>query len=742
MASQALPTLEGDFNVPVLLVAYSNTDSAATAALLPRDTMQFRLFGTHDPTVCAPITCYSVHSYYDEISQGTLSMNGTVLDWVQVGSPDTFYEGPPSCNGLGSCGHVNLLISEAVFAADPLIDWGQFDNDGPDNVPNSGDDDGYVDALVIMHPEVDGACGGVELQAADNIWAHRSTVIGVTTSDTAFVDSLPRIKVRDYIIQGGQGGDGGCDAGEPAAMGIVAHETGHLWWLPDLYDTSFKTAGIGDWGLMGTGNFKEVNRPAHMMAWSRGELGWVTEVVIADDTTMEISPIEESDTAFVLPIPGTNEYFVLENRQRIGSDGDLWGNGLLIWHIDTVLVKLRGPPFFNFVNVTQPHGIVLEQADGRDDLSSDPNSRGDDGDPFPGSLNRTRFGPNTNPSSRNNAGERTGILVDSITQVSPGGPIRIAIVFTRPTVVMASDTLARIAFDSIETNRFVDFLANGDSHTLSIDAVQTTLDSLRRFTWLSWSNGGAREHTFTSSAKGDTIVADVDTDFWLEAKPSGPGGSVVAVQPVDPTGEFLDSGTPVTLVAELTDSSYLFEGWTGTVTSANDTLMITMSSPHVLTALFGAPLVVDAPTAPAGVMGAFYSHQLVASGGLGTFSWARVAGTLPPGVSLLGTGLLSGIPTDTGTFTFDTEVVSGSQRDTVTVGIAVTPPTLALDDVVDDILGVTDKLSPQERTFLDLIGNQNGVFDVGDFLAWVESTGQMAALMQSSRAAELVRGKP
>ena len=56
MASQALPTLDGDFNVPVLLVAYSNTDSAAIAALLPRDTMQFRLFGTHDPTVCAPIT--------------------------------------------------------------------------------------------------------------------------------------------------------------------------------------------------------------------------------------------------------------------------------------------------------------------------------------------------------------------------------------------------------------------------------------------------------------------------------------------------------------------------------------------------------------------------------------------------------------------------------------------------------------------------------------------------------------
>ncbi len=744
MSGVGMPVVSGDLNMPVLLVVYANTDSAATALNMSRDTMQFRLFGTHDPNSCSPLPCYSVNSYYDEISAGNISVNGTVVDWVRVGSDDTFYEGGPECNGLGSCGHVNILISEAVFAADSLIDFGQFDNDGPDNIPNSIDDDGYVDALVIIHPEIDGACGGVVSAAADNIWAHRSVVLGVASSDSSNSPAGGTVRIRDYIIQGGQGGNQGCTANEPQSMGIVAHETGHVWWLPDLYDTSLRTGGIGDWGLMSTGNFNEPNRPAHMMAWSRAKLGWITEVLISDDTTMEISPIEVSDTAFVLPIAGTNEYFLLENRQRIGSDAELWGPGLLVWHIDSVLVDLRSPPplFINFVNATQPHGIVLEQADGRDDLSSGPNSRGDAADPFPGSLNRTRFGPTSNPNSDTNAGVESGILIDSIAEVAPSGPIRVAIVFSRRTLITASDTFARFDFDSVPTTRVDDFLDNGDTHTLSMDAVQVTPDSLRRLTWLSWSNAQTREHAFTSSAKGDTIVADVDTDYWLQAIPSGPGGSVVAVQPVDPTGEFLDSGTTVTLVAELIDSSYLFEGWTGTVTSANDTLMITMNLPHVLTALFGAPLIVDAPTAPGGVMGASYSHQLVASGGLGTFSWTRVTGTIPPGVSLFGTGLLSGILTDTGTFTFDAEVASGSQRDTVTVGIAVTPPTLALDDVVDDILGVTDKLSPQERTFLDLIGNQNGVFDVGDFLAWVESTGQMAALMQSSRAAELVRGKP
>ena len=35
---------------------------------------------------------------------------------------------------------------------DGTIDWGQFDNDGPDGIPNSGDDDGFVDVLAVMHP--------------------------------------------------------------------------------------------------------------------------------------------------------------------------------------------------------------------------------------------------------------------------------------------------------------------------------------------------------------------------------------------------------------------------------------------------------------------------------------------------------------------------------------------------------------------------------------------------------------
>lgn len=47
-----------------------------------------------------------------------------------------------------------------------------------------------------------------------------------------------------------------------------------------------------------------------------------------------------------------------------------------------------------------------------------------------------------------------------------------------------------------------------------------------------------------------------------------------------------------------------------------------------------------------------YSRQLSATGVYGTVSWSKSQGTLPPGLSLSATGLLSGTPTTTGTYNF------------------------------------------------------------------------------------------
>lgn len=712
----------GDLRVPVFLVMYANTDSAVLQSTVPRQALADRLYGTN------PAPPYSIHTYYRELSKDRLLVTGTVFDWKRVSGPESRYEG--GCNGLCGSADIAGMIRELVQAHDDSVDYGLFDNDGPDGIPNSGDDDGVVDAIVLMHPEVDGACKNVNSAAENNVWAHRWSYRGRTgttlsTTDTSRSVSGPRtIQVNDYIIQGGQGGDGGCTGAQPQAMGVVAHETGHIFGLPDLYDTGGSTAGIGHWGLMGSGNWNKPHRPAHLEAWSRARLGWVSEVLVAADTTLRITPVQISDTAYVVPIAGSNEYFLLENRQQLGSDSALHAPGLLVWHVDSVLMRIRG----NSVNASMPHALSLEQADGRNDMLGAAAHRGDDGDPYPGTTVNREFGPRTIPSSDRNNGTPTYISVDSIDQLGDRSMVA-RIRFRRPTVVQATDTMAVFRFNGAPYRVFVDLLDEGTQHALDIDSVQTVDAGRRRYTFLSWSNGQPRSHLFTASSIGDSIVATVQAEYRVAVELYGTGtGTVLADPPLDiAAGEFVSAGTPVTLTAEVTGVGHLFEGWSGDTTAQNDTLRLAMGRPFVVRATFAAPLAVSGMPPPQAVMGAQYQHQFVASGGVDTRSWSLVGGTLPQGLSFGASGTVVGRPAQTGTFPLTLQVTSGSQTATEPVQLEVVAPVLAAPEVVSHVVGTSRPLTADQITYLDLLGNRNGRLDVGDFLAWVNATGQAVA---------------
>jgi len=198
-----------------------------------------------------------------------------------------------------------------------------------------------------------------------------------------------------------------------ATIGVMCHELGHLMLgLPDLYDTDDSSAGIGDWGLMGSGewNFSggfHGNSPAHLSAWSKV----VTNLTVPQD-------IDSNQSAVVLAKADSNEsakriwidkyklreYFLVENRQKSGYDAGLPGIGMLIWHIDENLAT----------NANENHKLVdLEEADGRRQLDDNAND-GDTGDPFPGSGNKTSFSDSTSPNSRDYAGNATQIAVTNI----------------------------------------------------------------------------------------------------------------------------------------------------------------------------------------------------------------------------------------------------------------------------------------------------------------------------------------
>ena len=51
-----------------------------------------------------------------------------------------------------------------------------------------------------------------------------------------------------------------------------------------------------------------------------------------------------------------------------------------------------------------------------------------------------------------------------------------------------------------------------------------------------------------------------------------------------------------------------------------------------------------------------YSQQLVAAGGTPPYSWIGTAGAFPPGLTLSSGGLISGVPTASGPFSFTVQV--------------------------------------------------------------------------------------
>jgi M6 family metalloprotease-like protein len=744
------PAVSGTLLVPAILLRYKDTNLATL-----RDTAQYSavLFGA-TPPAGRP---YTVRTYYEELSRGLFSMQGRVLGWAVLDSNEATYTGVPgscfgnpfgtsNCNGIFSGTAIVRMqdgMAEALAKIDSAatIDWGQFDNDGPDGIPNSSDDDGYVDMAIFVQPAQDGACGGT---SNNHIWSHRYQLF------TPYATKTPAhnggfIKIRDYTFQSGVGGATACDTSQIMSVGTAAHELGHGLSLPDLYDLSFVTEGIGEWGIMGSGNYATPLSPARMEAWSLGELGWVTLAPVTVTGTYILGPSPASDSAFVVRPPGANprgEYFLVENRQRLGSDSAMirvhcarsgnppgCGGGLFIWHVDSVIAADNGFRQDNQMNSLAIHGLTLEEADGLRQLWCDDHgcNRGDGGDLYPGTSGNAVFSINSLPrASMNSDSSFSGFAIDSIRQLVPNGAMAFRVRFGQPTVIAASDTTAQVQVDGVPVNVFRDLLDNGSTHALAVADTQLVAGGRTRFVFQSWSDGQPIAHTITGSLAGATYTATLMRANRLDVATSGNG--TVAFNPVaDSSGVFVAQGTAVTLTATGAAPS-VFGRWQGDTSATNSVLVLPMGRPYSVTAVFDPLLTVTTSgTLPASEVGNPYAQSLQASGGTGSYAWSIASGSLPAGLTLRINGQITGKPlvTATGTAVFTARVTSGSQQALLPDSITVTAPTLVLSQVLAQLLTRTSTLAPSDTLYLDFAGNDDGHYDVGDFLAWVRRTGAM-----------------
>jgi M6 family metalloprotease-like protein len=766
-ATAAPNTVTGALRVPVIMFRYKDSPPI----LYSRDTAAYNatLFASSPPGGVP----YTLRTFYEEMSNHLFSIQGSAVGWVALGGAESTYTGPAggcplnpygtnNCNGIWSNAAQATMqggLAEAVQRADSLIDFGQFDNDGADNVPNSGDDDGFVDATLFLHPSMDGAC----LDAANNhLWSHRASIF-VTTNDNAHNGG--KIVVRDYILQSGLGSTSGSQCGIDAIMpiGTSAHELGHILALPDLYDLFGSTEGIGEFGLMGSGNYTTGTSPARYDAWSLQQMGWTTVRPLTTNGTYTVGPVPTADTVFYVSVQGTNprnEFFLIENRQEVQSDSAMLrfhcavsgnppgcGGGLLIYHVDGLKACMIDVCSGNQVNVGAIHGLVVEEADGLRNLWGDvgARNRGDGGDPYPGTSADSTFSFNTNPAAvKNSDSTFIGFAVDSIRQLVPNGAMAFRLRFGGLTLVEANDTAATVKVDGLSYTVFRDLFDDGSSHTVAVDSLQLAPGGRTRFVYQSWSDGQAISHTVTGAFAGATYTAIMSRAHRLDVTVAA-NGTVAYSPPADSSGTFIDQGTPVTLTATPT-APFVFGGWTGDTTSGSTTLVLPMGRPFAVSAHFDPQLAITSTDPrPAGIMGKPYADTLKASGGAGTYSWQIVSGALPTGLVIAVNGRITGFPSQTGSFTFTARVTSLGQQQQQQYSINISAPILAATVVLAQLLNGTSALSTDDLRYLDMLGNKNcgiavtpSCFDLGDFLGWVQATGAtptppVAALRKGGR---------
>jgi M6 family metalloprotease-like protein len=313
------PSLSGTFAFPVLLGEFSNRPAGFEPSALDE-----KLF-------TGPSATGTLAEYFDEVSYGALSVTGLVADWVVTFQNDAYYEG--SSNGLlPNDAKTGEFLQELLDANDGTIDFGDFDNDGPDGVPNSGDDDGFADLVVFVHSESGGECGG----GSPNIWSHSWLYRGwpVSAGDP-YETNDPcanggTILVDDYAIQPGVSCAGGV-----IEIGGFCHETGHALGLPDLFDPDGGSSGAGHWDLMGLGAWNTAASPAHLSAWSRAELGWIAPTVVTWEGSVRTIPqIETDPTCYLLPFS--------DDRFRRMSECAIAGSFSLRCGLDAADAAARG----------------------------------------------------------------------------------------------------------------------------------------------------------------------------------------------------------------------------------------------------------------------------------------------------------------------------------------------------------------------------------------------------------------
>ena len=379
----------GMVRVPILLVEF--TDRRFTK---PRNDFVM-LFNQLNLTSIAGVTYPgSMRDYFRLNSNGRMDIEVGVYGPYRLSNPIGWYGGD---NGLGgnSPGSGGIMAGEAVdMAIRAGVDFSRYSS--------------FTDPNVVI-PHIIFAGYGTEAGGArpGSIWSHASSF----TRRTSNGKTLSRYSCSPEL----RGNSGTVLAN----IGVVIHELGHsLFGLPDFYQTNNTlgtTVDLQDWCVMAGGVWNDGGRtPAKFSAYARVFSNWVTETMLNSPRDVTVPNPATQDMVFRVNTTTNNEYYLFENRQRSHWERFVYGDGLLVYHVD------RNAPGWgnNRVN-SDPNrrGYYVKQA-GHPNSSRSNRNR----DPYPQPGN-TEITDNSSPNMRSRAGAATNVPITNITHNTTAGTI-------------------------------------------------------------------------------------------------------------------------------------------------------------------------------------------------------------------------------------------------------------------------------------------------------------------------------
>ena len=359
----------------------------------------------------------SVKDYYEEISSSKVEIlpaeetQGTTNDGIVY----ITLEGEHPDLGANITQYRTVVATPAIEAAASYCDFASYDRneDGiltPDEL-----------SIVLCLHGVDAASNPFIL-VNDDIGCR---IYPFQETSGSPISSAKGVGIYAYCLYGTHQITSGMDL-YSSTLGVPCHEFGHLaYGMVDLYDygtDGTTTAGVGDWGLYGSGNWGRARSgerpgesPVRPVAWNLIRAGILRKNLLNVETSFAASGRKgialDHDTCLVRG--GATEYFIAEFRSGSGYDQGLFSlgaeegwSGVLISHIDETVAEEESR-----INDDENHPAVaiLEAHGSLQHLRNTEEGGGNSGKTDDAWGENSSFGENSDPSSEYYDGNGSGV---------------------------------------------------------------------------------------------------------------------------------------------------------------------------------------------------------------------------------------------------------------------------------------------------------------------------------------------